>query len=89
MKMNMIEKVARALCKEFIKLNSPNHSSNTIERAIENSWPCYIETAKAAIEAMKEPTEEMSQAYDSYWSGNAEHFNKEAWGWAIDKALNE
>ncbi len=45
--MNMIEKVARAI---------------SDAEGFANSWQYYCKTAKAAIEAMREPSEEMLDA---------------------------
>jgi len=52
--MNMIEKVARAICEEsFIG----GILSVTKESWIEYNWKRFIPQAKAAIKAMEQPTE--------------------------------
>jgi len=78
--MNMIEKVARAI-----------DSTRTFGRPV----PTDREMAKAAIEAMKEPTEEMKKAEDAtgevHWNYNCHICGgaKHAWECMIDTALKE
>lgn len=69
--MNMIEKVARAIQKA--------------ERST-SSLRFFYPVAKAAIEAMKEPTEEMIEAFSS--TAHDEYI-KRCWDKAIEAALKE
>lgn len=56
----MIERVARALCKA--DGCDPDHESpDQIDAGIK-LWTRYVRDARAAIEAMREPTEAMSEA---------------------------
>ena len=58
---DMLEIVARAICNGSLRpiaggeCDGPDCSC----------WPSYVEDAKAAIEAMREPTDEMKSAGDS------------------------
>lgn len=78
-KMNMIEKVARALCKQAgvdpdIKLGigmpqlvSPINGSGFVippEELQFVAWTYFISAAHSAIEAMREPTKEMLNSND-------------------------
>lgn len=68
MSMNMIERVARAIAKAVGREVIPN---------------IYIPAAKAAIEAMREPTEEMIELFNDHdWIDRY-------WQPAIDAALKE
>ena len=69
--MTMIEKVAKAICKA--------------ERYHQDSYELYIPAAKAAIEAMQEPTDEMldAGAYDLDMTLEIQYKNM------IDEALKE
>lgn len=58
--MDMIEKVARAICATI----EPDFSDVA---HIDATWDEYIPEARAAIEAMREPTEDMIQAYCAIW----------------------
>lgn len=66
----MIERVAKALCKKRILRNAVIEKrtldDNFINLAIEVGYPNFMIDAKTAIEAMKEPTCEMldAGAYD-------------------------
>lgn len=64
-KMNMIEKVARALCAH----NYNNLNEDMIERIVETCWKAYIPSAAVAIKAMKEPTEEMLKVSEDHAIG--------------------
>ena len=52
--MNMIEKVARAIC-----VAHSDNPDNFDQAWQEYTWTLYVEHAKAAIGALKEPTEGM------------------------------
>lgn len=73
--MTMIEKVARALA---------NSADVTHVNWEEQDWPEFIEQAKAAIEAMREPNEEMWNACDN-WNDSP----TETWPKMINAALKE
>ena len=68
--MTMIEKVARAFAR---------HDS------YESAWKRYRGHAKAAIAAMREPTEEMLNASPDY----PIYMNADEWAKMIDAALKE
>mgnify|MGYP001568894675 CR=1 FL=1 len=61
----MVEKVAKGLCRLRVENNekyrhdTQKHSKEFIDRAIEAGYHNFLDEARAAIEAMKEPTEEM------------------------------
>lgn len=63
--MTMIEKVARAIFNDFQETQDGHLKKNKWEDSLA-SQPYFISAAKAAIEAMREPTEEMidAGAYD-------------------------
>lgn len=87
----MVERVARALC--LSKRNSPTgYPEGWLERHVNEWWPQFIDDAKIAIAAMREPTESMlrmavrygdSEGYGSMSEGDAEA----AWQSMIDEAL--
>lgn len=52
----MVERVARAICRSNC---SPRMSRDHIECQVENAWDMWIPEARAAIEAMREPTSDM------------------------------
>ena len=77
--MNMIERVARALCTqagEDPDLETPYHPKVT------HLWQHYKESSRAAIEAMREATDEMKDA----WWPNTDIRHYQA---MIDAALQE
>ena len=53
----MIERVARVLVK--VNFNDPDKAVDFGMTGFNFMWQLYIKDAKAAIEAMREPTEEM------------------------------
>ncbi len=68
--MNMIEKVAKAMA--------------LYEDSMEDYWKRYTGLAKAAIEAMREPSEEMI-----YQGPGDPYMDKEVWAKMIDAALKK
>lgn len=72
--MNMIEKVARAIA---LSNRAPDS----------DDWPVYVNDAKAAIEAMREPTEVMVEdGQDARLDGGGYY---DVWRAMIDAALRE
>lgn len=67
----MVERVARRICRAAIMgvrtiEGEPNLAeSGMLDRLVEDKWEAYAPIARAAIEAMREPTNEMIAAgYD-------------------------
>lgn len=63
----MVERVARKLCEHHIRVNrrwdtEPGALEAMLPNAVGFSWPNYVDDAKVAIEAMREPTPEMVEA---------------------------
>lgn len=54
---SMVERVARAICQSFI---TSDHQGDDIARVVETLWDEWIDEARAAIAAMREPTEAMT-----------------------------
>ena len=57
----MIEKVARAICEVYWRDVRQDYSmyENNLQCAVNECWECHIVEARAAIEAMREPSEDM------------------------------
>lgn len=71
--MTMVERVARALCtqhyeKRFAPIKGNPHAPH-IMMNVEGNWHLFVDPARAAIEAMKEPTERM---LDAHWEQTGE-----------------
>lgn len=83
---SMIERVARAICTahgEFPDTETPYNPH------VSHLWQHYIPSARAAIEAMRTPTEAMEEAaHYGEAPGEPNHFSEE-WEQAIDAALQE
>ena len=60
----MVERVARAICRSNC---SPRMSRDHIECQVENAWDMWIPEARAAIEAMREPTIKMASQGLKEW----------------------
>lgn len=87
--MNMIERVARAMCKSDDPENDWN--SKAMSDYSRNAWRVY---ATAAIEAMREPTDLQRNEYfkemqASGWSNGDSVFDDATWERMIDAALKE
>jgi hypothetical protein len=59
--MTMIERVARAMTEDFVNDQLDNIEINP-RRYADDNWKSYASMARAAIEAMREPTDEMVDA---------------------------
>jgi hypothetical protein len=75
--MTMIEQVARAICKAHGAFDPDALTKSVV------AWKYYIPEARAAIAAMREPTDEIRRAGDEMLSQH------EAYQAVIDAALNE
>lgn len=64
--MTMVERVARAICREehLLVYAFGLWRPGELDRKIEQYWRRHLPTARAAIEAMREPTEAMTLAGD-------------------------
>lgn len=91
----MIEKVARAITIEHLKVRwrtPPN--PELLKNRLEEEWPLYVITAKAAIEAMREPTNDQANNYfkirkEAGDSDATACFNVSVWESMIDAALKK
>lgn len=90
---SMVERVARAICRSF---TSSDFEGDNIERIVEAEWQDWLSEARAAILAMREPTNEMVQAAIradplscDIPDGGAEDVYKPVWNAMIDTALKE
>ncbi|WP_159585939.1 hypothetical protein [Chelativorans xinjiangense] len=59
--MNMIERVARAICSD--DGHYPDKYDFDVPREDKRNWEFYVSCARAAIEAMREPEVEMIAAF--------------------------
>lgn len=55
----MVEKVARAICHPLYMKLHPLQPPEVIDQYVEMNWSNHIKQARAAIAAMREPTEGM------------------------------
>ena len=83
--MDMVERVARAIC--LAHAIDSGYSRGCAEASVDVEWKAWVVEARAAIAAMREPTEEMVDAGwqtsdDVVWMAL-----KEAWPAMIDAAL--
>jgi hypothetical protein len=82
----MVERVARAIAKaRHPGLTWPTKSDPEYIQTVHT----YLRDARAAIEAMREPTEEMIKASNREWDGRMSHRSSGAWQVMIDAALKE
>lgn len=84
--MTMIERVARAIAEVAF--------AETHEGDAASEWDRVVPLARAAIQAMREPTDKMIAQMESAASigigrPNDEKAIPRLWGWAIDAALSE
>ncbi len=54
---SMIERVARAICRANCGPRMQRDEPDRVECQVENGWSLWEDEARAAIEAMREPTE--------------------------------
>jgi hypothetical protein len=78
----MVERVARALCRS----KSAAQPGGWIERHINENWPVFMDDARTAIEAMREPTEAMLTAAHVHGKNHAIEM-RQAWRDMIDEVL--
>lgn len=59
--MTMIEKVARALAKRNYEMcyYDPEERDKLVIKDVDEKWKLFVDEAKAAIEALREPTPEL------------------------------
>lgn len=81
----MIERVAKALC--INNHGNPEEKINVERTGFELRWHLYIKDAKAAIQAMHEPTEKMIEA--AFGKHEKPNPFRTAWYAMIDAALKE
>jgi len=60
----MVERVARALAKTHYS-SAPDVFSNEIDGMVDRMWDVFVNGARAAIKAMREPTRPMYTLFDS------------------------
>lgn len=81
----MIERVSRALC--IADGCNPDHQSNDPLDDGQLLWTTYAKDARAAIEAMREPTDEMRVALGNLAIFDPAFSTGDAWLVMIDAAL--
>jgi hypothetical protein len=81
----MIETVARAICRQehITRYGSEVWRKGELEAKINFYWPRHVKSARAAIEAMREPTETMVSAANR----NNHPRDIDTWRTMIDAAL--
>ena len=92
---SMVERVARTLC--TTRGVDPDKEVHCQGGGILYEWHWWEREARAAIAAMREPTEGMLEGMSSLITGEVEDYNvylgredaTEAWQLAIDAALEE
>lgn len=97
----MVERVARALAALQIRVvnrwEKPPPTDEKVAAGVEYAWPDFVPQARAAIEAMREPTQLMLDASataivkEARRQDFAIYFHEMAEGWraGIDAALSE
>lgn len=58
----MLEKVARAICRPVYEMSMRGQTPGVIDKYIEINWPNHLDQARAAVEALREPSEGMVEA---------------------------
>jgi len=82
----MVERVARAICESTEADIFDELDAHSIFRAV------YIQQARAAIEAMREPTDEMIEAgleHQVHTVENSRASTFVRWSWMVDAALGD
>lgn len=91
--MNMIEKVARGIATKHYEKRFHPSKIEQIKANVDANWNIFIEEAKAAIAAMREPTEEMIESCmltgGEKYNGPSKRILKEMWQIQIEAALKE
>ncbi len=59
--MSMVETVARALCLRTKNAPPESYPDGYVEKYVNRNWDLFVDIARAAIEAMRVPTEDMKQ----------------------------
>lgn len=87
----MVERVARAICAEGVSCEVGSFSPDSRETLTgEPLWRSYVSSARAAIAALREPTEAMVEAAESRQLSVHEPLPAEtAWRLMIAAALGE
>lgn len=88
---DMIERVARALCRCRVSQSDYVLGWASVEQEVHYCWNEWTEEARAAIEAMREPTEDMlytGNAQIPDWDRQIEDV-RNTWHAMIDAALKE
>jgi hypothetical protein len=83
--MDMIERVARAL----FAVEWDSKSSDPWEGAYADEREAWLQSARAAIEAMRDPTDAMKDAGDLPTYQWVDDVASNVWGRMIDAALSE
>lgn len=99
--MTKLEQVARGLARRILNeetgvLCITGEAKAALERSVDRLWPECVKDARAAIEAMREPTEAMVKAGErvvddhfDHWDPGRFHGIGEAWNAMVDAALVE
>lgn len=86
----MVERVARAILRT--QHEKYGAEGEELDSAVNEYWPQFVERARAAIAAMREPTEPMIRTGDNHTNCGGSCGNKAgraAWYSMIDAALKE
>ena len=88
--MTPLEAAARAICRAEHILRIGNERTEEIDRRVEEYWKLHVSSARAAIEAIREPSKAMEEAGRremgmDEWEGTASN----VWRAMIDAALAE
>lgn len=83
----MVERVARALCRTTI--SRPDYNPVDVDRNVDEKWPLFADHARAAIAAMRKPTTLMLIAAGRTDSGCELEFHdsEQVWQAMVDEAL--
>lgn len=73
----MVERVARALGRHQVSTMAAAAPPSDIDRHIDQNWQAWVPMARAAITAMREPTDAMMVTHNAY----------DVWPKMIDAAL--
>ena len=85
--MRMIEKMARAICRENVAYNGPKDGRFADQR-VDEEWQDHIPDARAALTALLEPSEGMCAAAVNHRLGVGPLY-KELWQTMAQAALDE